>query len=100
MSKRHEITALAYNKRGKLLAIGRNSYTRTHPLQGHYGKKSGKPNAVYLHAELHALLKAREPVYKLIVLRYNKDGSPALAKPCPACQLAIKDFSVKVVVHT
>lgn len=100
MSKKHEITALAYDKRGKLLAVGRNSYTRTHPLQAHYGRKGGKPAAVYLHAELAALIKARQPVHKLVVLRFNKDGTPALAKPCPACQLAIRDFSVKHVEFT
>ena len=100
MSRRYEITALAYDKRGRLLSVGRNSYTRTHPLQAKYGRRAGKPNAIYLHAELSALLKAREQVYKLVVLRYDKDGNPALAKPCPACQLAIREFGVKNVEYT
>jgi len=92
--------ALAYDKRGKLLAVGHNSYTRTHRLQAHYAKKSGRPAAIYLHAELAALLKARSQVYKMVVLRYNADGKPALAKPCPACQLALKDYGVKYIEHT
>lgn len=100
MSRRYEITALAYDKRGKLLAVGRNSYTRTHPMQARFGKKAGKPNAIYLHAELAALLKAREQVHKLVVLRLDRHGKPALAKPCPACQLAIKEFNVKQVEHS
>lgn len=100
MSKKHKITALAYDKRGRLLSVGTNSYIRTHPLQAKYGMKAGKPAAVYLHAELHALLKAREQVHKLVIVRFHKNGQPALAKPCPACQLAIKDFKVKVVEHT
>ena len=100
MSRRYEITALAYDKRGRLLSVGRNSYTRTHPLQAKYGRRAGKPNAIYLHAELSALLKAREQVHKLVVLRYDKDGNPALAKPCPACQLAIREFGVKNVEYT
>lgn len=100
-TKRYEITALAYDRKGNLLSVGRNSYVRTHPLQAHYCRKSGgHPSAVYLHAELHALIKARQPVHRLVVLRYNKDGTPALAKPCAACQLAIKDFKVKYVEHT
>ena len=100
MSRRYDITALAYSKRGKLLAVGKNSYTRTHPLQAKFGKQSGKPNAIYLHAELAALLKAREPVYKLVVFRYDRHGNPANSKPCPSCQLAIKSFGVKHVEHT
>lgn len=99
-TKRFEITALAYDKRGKLLAAGHNSYTRTHTLQAYYGKKSGRPAAVFLHAELAALIKARAPVHRLVVIRHNKDGSPANAKPCASCQLAIKDFNVKKVEHT
>lgn len=99
-TKRFEITALAYDKKGNLISIGRNSYTKTHPLMAKYGRRSGKPAAIFIHAELHALIKARQQVHKLVVLRYNKDGTPALAKPCAACQLAIKDFGVAIVEHT
>ena len=100
MSRKYDITALAYNKRGRLLAVGRNSYTRTHPLQAKFGAKAGKPNAIYIHAELDALTRSREQVHRLVVLRYDIKGRPALAKPCPACQLAIKSFKVKHVEHT
>lgn len=100
MARRYEIKAMAYDKRGKLLAVGLNSYTKTHTLQAELGRKSGRPQAIYLHAELAALLKARKPVHKLVVFRYDRDGKPANSKPCPACQLAIKKFNVKEVVHT
>ena len=100
MSRKYEITALAYDKRGKLLSVGRNSYTKTHPLQAQLGRRAGKPNSIYLHAELAALLKAREQVWKLVVLRYDKEGKPVLAKPCPSCKLAIKQFQVKQVEYT
>lgn len=100
MSRKFEITAFAYDKRGKLLAVGKNSYVKTHPMQARYGKKTGRPAAVFLHAEIAALIKCREPVHKLVVLRYDKQGQPALAKPCPACQLAIEAFGVKRVEHT
>jgi len=100
MARRYDITALAYDKRGKLLAVGKNSYTRTHPLQAKFGKKVGKPQAIFLHAELAALLKARAPVHKLVVTRFTKYGEPANAKPCPSCQEAIKYFGVKHVEHT
>ena len=100
MSRKYDITALAYDKKGRLLSVGRNSYVKTHPLQAKFSKEAKKPHAVYLHAELSALLKARQQVHKLVVLRYDKQGNPALAAPCAACQLAIKSFGVKYVEHT
>jgi deoxycytidylate deaminase len=99
--KRPRIVAKAYDKRGRLLSIGYNSYVRTHPLQAEYAKRVGRPEAIYLHAELAALLKARtNVVHKLVVTRYNRAKKPLLAAPCPACQLALKEWGVKEVEHT
>ena len=100
MSRKYDITAMAYDKRGKLLAVGRNSYVKTHPMQAKFAKKAGKPDAVYLHAELSALLKSRAKVHKLVVFRYDSKGRPANSAPCAACRLAIKHFGVKYVCHT
>lgn len=99
-TKRQNITAFAYDKKGNLLAVGRNSYTKTHPLQAKYAMLSGRPRAIYLHAEVSALVRARGKVHKLVVVRYGADGRPLLAKPCKACRLAINDFGVKHVEHT
>jgi deoxycytidylate deaminase len=92
--------AKAYDKRGRLLATGHNSYTRTHSVQAHYGRKVGKPKAIYIHAEIDALLKARQPVYRMVVERRGENGTPLIAKPCEACALALKDYGVKIVEHT
>lgn len=100
MSRKYDITAFAYDKRGKLLSVGRNSYVKTHPLQAKFAKESGNTHAVYLHAELSALLKARQQVHKLVVFRYDSKGKPANSKPCAACQLALKFFKVKHIEHT
>lgn len=98
--KKYAITALAYNKAGKLIAVGKNSYVKTHPMQAEYANRANKPDALYLHAEIHALVQAREPVHKLVVLRYDSEGRPKNAAPCEICRLAIKDFKVKHVEHT
>lgn len=98
--KRFEITAFAYDKRGRLLSMGRNSYIKTHRLQAELAREAGRPEAIYIHAELDALLRARKQVHKLVVVRYNKDGSPGNAKPCEICQMAIKRFGVRHVEHT
>ena len=100
MSKKYEITAIAYNKRGRVIAVGHNSYEKTHPAQAKFGRKSGKPNAIFLHAELACLLRAKEKVHRLEVFRYDNDGKPANSKPCPSCQLAIKEYGVTHVKHT
>lgn len=99
---RHRVVAKAYDKRGRLLAMGYNSYKRTHRLQAYYSTKVGRPKAIYLHAELNVLLKARSRgrVYKLVVERFGKRGQPLCAAPCEACQLAIQDFGVVHVEHT
>jgi hypothetical protein len=100
MTKKYDHTALAYNKRGKLIAVAKNSYVKTHPLQAKFGKESGKPNAIYLHAELAVLIKAREPVHRLVVLRFDSKGTPANSAPCASCQLAIKHYGVRHVEHS
>lgn len=98
--KRYVVIARAYNAKGKILAVARNSYTKTHTLQAHYAKKVGRESAIFLHAEIAALLKAREPVSKMEILRMTVDGKPALAKPCDACSLALQEFGVKEIIHT
>lgn len=98
--KRYSITALAYDKRGRLLSIGKNNYIKTHPLQAKLAAKAGCPHRVYLHAELDALLKARGEVYKLVVTRFDSKGRPKCARPCSVCSEAIKHFNVQVVEHT
>ena len=99
--QQQDIMAFAYDKRGKLLSVGKNSYVKTHPLQARYSKKVGLPNKVYLHAELDCLLKAKgQPIHKVVVLRIGKNGQPANAKPCPSCSLALQDFGVKRIEHS
>lgn len=99
-NRRYEITALAYDRKGNLLAVGRNSYTKTHPLQARYAAKAGRPLAIYMHAEIAALVKARGEVHKLVVTRFDSKGRAVNARPCKSCQLALKDYGVKHIEHT
>lgn len=98
--KHYNITALAYAKDGRIIAVGKNSYTKTHPLQKKLAVEVGNPDAIYLHAELAALVKAKEPVHRLVVLRYDSRGNPKSAAPCAICREAIRLFDVKHVEHT
>lgn len=101
MKKRFLIKATCYDKRGRLISVGYNSYTRTHPTQAHFAKHAGQHERQFLHAEIHSLLKAGDKkVYKISVERYDCDGNPVNAEPCPVCKLAIKAWGVKYTEYT
>lgn len=102
MKKRFSVTAIIYDKRGRVLSIGQNSYIKTHPLQAEYARSAGEPQKVFLHAEIHAITKCRDlsKAHKISVFRYLEDGSPADAKPCKICQKAVKKAGIEIVEHT
>lgn len=90
---KHNITAIIYDKRGKPLSIGYNSYIKTHPLQYKVANKLGEPHKIYLHAEIAAIVKLqhndKERAHTIRVFRYNRQGKSLNAKPCALCQHAI-----------
>jgi tRNA(Arg) A34 adenosine deaminase TadA len=102
MTTKQQITAIIYDKKGKVLSIGQNSYIKTHPLQAHYAKKVGQDYKIYLHAEVSAITRCPDlsRAYRILVTRYDKTGRPMLAKPCPVCESAIAATGIKVVEHT
>ncbi len=95
--KKQDIAAYAYSKDGKLLAIGRNSYTKTHPLQAKFAKRAGNRERIYIHAEIDALIKARGPVHTVRIVRIGKNLLPLASKPCAICQLALAHYNVKEI---
>ena len=102
MSKRHNITAILYDKKGNILSIGKNSYIKTHPMQAKYAAQNDEDYKIYLHAEIHAITLCKTPdkIHKLVVMRFNADGSPAKAKPCNICRRALNDYGITNVEHT
>jgi hypothetical protein len=88
-------------KRNRVAAHGRNSYTKTHPEQARYARLAGSPKKEFLHAEVAALLRSPDDVDTLFVMRFNKQGDPVCAKPCPLCTIAIRLFNPNLrVIHT
>jgi deoxycytidylate deaminase len=99
--KHVHITATIYNKRGKIISKGVNSYVKTHPKQAKAAKAVGDPERIYLHAEIDALIACRfEIPYKIKIERYDIKGNPKNAKPCPICELAIKKAGIRFVEYT
>lgn len=93
----------------KILAIGYNT-NKTNPMQFHYNKYRGYKNFYarnngVVHAEGTVLLKTRFldidwSKTTIYVYRELKDGTPALAKPCPGCQIALLERGIGTVVYT
>lgn len=97
------MTALVYDRRGRLLATGRNSYTKTHTLMYKTAcQVEQKPGKIYLHAEVAALLKVGDwkKAYRIVIMRFKADGSPGLAKPCKTCQHIINQTGIKQIDFT
>lgn len=84
-------------KNRKIVSIGFNSYTKTHPRQAALANKKGYPKKQFLHAEIAALIKAPKNADSIIVLRMNKRGELCNAKPCEICAEAIKMANLKII---
>lgn len=100
--KKFEITAIIYDKKGKVLSIGKNSYVKTHPLQSFHANAVGLPHKTFLHAEIHAITRCRSltKAHRIAVFRYDSQGRPANAKPCPVCLSAIRAAGIPIIEHT
>lgn len=102
VSRNQNISAIIYDKRGRILSIGKNSYVKTHPLQAKHARACNEEHKLFLHAEIHAIVKCKDldKAHRIVVTRFLQDGTPALAKPCKICQDAIKSTPIKIIEHT
>lgn len=92
----------------KVLAVGYN-ITKTHPIQKQYNIERGYnpdvKNNGQVHAEMMCLINTRNldvdwSKVSLYVYREHKDQTTALAKPCPACEKAIRERGILNVYYT
>jgi tRNA(Arg) A34 adenosine deaminase TadA len=98
---RHSILAQCFDRKGKLLSSATNSYTKTHPIQKFFAEQVGHEAKIYLHAEIHAIIKAGDKqIYKIEIIRTGKNKQPLNAKPCAICQAAIKAYGISIVSYT
>jgi deoxycytidylate deaminase len=104
MSKRQtqHITAVIYDKKGRVLSVGKNSYVKTHPQQARHARIVGLPEKIFLHAEMDAIIRCRDlsRAHKITVARITRKGKYGNAKPCLVCQSAIKEAGIKQVEWT
>ena len=98
--KQYRVIARALDRRGRVICTRTNTYKTSHPVQKHFAVKVGKPEAIFLHAEISVLLAARQDVHTLLIARIDSNGKPMPAKPCAICTIAIEQYNVKEVIHT
>lgn len=102
MEHKHNITAIIYDKRGRPLSIGKNSYTKSIRLQRKHANLVGMPEKVMTHAEISAIAKCRslDKAHTIKVFRYKKSGAPANAMPCKVCMSAIMEANIRNIEWT
>ena len=88
--------AICLDKRGQIVSHATNS-RKTHPMQAEYAKRTGKEQKVSLHAEIAALIRARDDIETVVVARINKRGELRNSRPCPICRLALEEAEVKEI---
>lgn len=103
-TKNYFVGAVLMDKQGRILSLGFNSFYKTHPYQKKLSdsiKVKNKERQIYIHAEVSALVKCNSVPHTLIIARIGMDESIyRLAKPCPLCQEAIRQSSIKKVYYT
>ncbi len=102
MTTKQNITAIIYDKRGRILSIGKNNYVKTHPYQANLAERVGLPHKIFLHAEVDAIIKCRDltKAEKIVILRTNRKGKMLYAAPCPICAEAIRKAGIKIIEHS
>lgn len=90
------------DKKGRIISLGENNGLKTHPKMMYYSSKTiYKKKKIYLHAEISALIRSPyKKAHTIVVIRLNRNGHLAMARPCPVCQLAIADSGVKNVYYS
>ena len=79
-------------KKGNVIPLlERIAMKKTHTLQAKYANSVGLPDKI-IHSEIHAIIRCRDisKAHTIFVSRYNAEGIPQNARPCPICMEAIK----------
>jgi deoxycytidylate deaminase len=95
-------------KKNRIIASAVNDYTRTHPVQYWAAQNAAKifnePNLTkkqFLHAELRALIKAKEDADTIVVCRVGGHSGEELrmSRPCVICSSYIRSCSSVTHIH-
>ena len=99
-NQHYNLVCILTDKTGKILSIGYNSMTKTHPFHSQYAIQAGHPLRSTLHAETHALSRCSEIPYMATVYRLRSSGLLGLARPCEICMLALRKNGVQKLQYS
>ena len=94
--------------KGKVISFGINS-DKTSPLQNFYRIKTSLKSIENFvdkeHSEINCLRRIDGTItnwdkIELVSISKKKDGEFRLARPCPVCMSAIKDYGIRKVYYT
>jgi tRNA(Arg) A34 adenosine deaminase TadA len=97
---RYNFVSVVTDKKDRILSIGLNSFSKTHPTQARLAKLSGQGDKIYLHAEIDALVRCKSKPDSIYVVRLNCKGQIRPAEPCVICRMAIKESNMRNIYHT
>jgi tRNA(Arg) A34 adenosine deaminase TadA len=80
--------------KNRVVAIGRNIYAKSHPMQFKFATQAAMGWKQYLHSEIAALVKSRGKIDTMYVFRVDSFGNLKNSAPCPICQLAILESGI------
>jgi tRNA(Arg) A34 adenosine deaminase TadA len=103
LRRQFKLKATIYDKKGRILSTGENSYQKTHPVQKQLAEEAGRPDAIFLHAEIQALVRLKDKAsqaHKIFIERYTATGIPVPAKPCEICTLGLEKAGIEIVEYT
>lgn len=94
-----KVGAILLNK-SKIVASATNLERKSHPIQARFAERVGLREKIYLHAEIATLVKCREECDTIVVARVNPQGKLRMARPCPICELALKEAGISKIHYT
>jgi deoxycytidylate deaminase len=89
-------------KKNKIISTATNLERKTHPLQATLAERVGLKEKIYLHAEVNALIKAKEKADTIVVARVGGHGycDLRISKPCKICQAALEMNNIKKIIYS
>lgn len=95
---KYKIGCLILNSKGDIISEGFN-IKKTHPLQAKFATKAKQPLRIYLHAEIHSLVKCWSKPHTAVIVRVDHLGRFRPSAPCPICRLAFRESGLKDIVY-
>jgi deoxycytidylate deaminase len=99
---KQRICSIVVDKQDRIIGLGCNSYSKTHPIQKRLAEKIGGQylHKVFLHSEIASLISCEGKPHSIYVARVNHNGEAVKVSPCPICALMLKENNVTNIYTT